>query len=653
MKERKIKKLLAVILTLGLFSGVCASSLSAQDEILKKVAAYEYGQDEEILARLRDYVRANLNSPESRRHCEEKLAEFLSSKATLAAKMAVCRLLRVIGTSVSVPVLEGMLLQAETSDMARYALEKIPGASADRAFLQGLSRSSGKVRIGIISSLGQRKVQDSVPLLEKLLYGSDSSAAAAAATALGQIATSEAASVLSKALAKTRGGLRTQAAASLLKCAEEFQAGEELKTAASIYGELLAANLPELIRQAAVKGMIAASGNASRELVIDMLKGKEKELYAPAISMVKDVFDESTIQEVCALLPGLPAESQVQLLPVLSLFRTEAVLSAVSGAARSPESTIRVSALKALEKVGDASTVEFLARQAAKADGEEQMAARSSLWGLSGSDIDQAILLILVKASDPDIQNELITSVGERRIYAGKSLLLDKASSSSPKSRLPAIKALKDVASPSDMPLLINLLLKAKEETEQEETGNTLAAVAGKIPRPIGRANAIKEMLPSVKDIKGRCALYRVLGRIGDDSSLSLLRRALAEGSAEVYDASVRALADWPTIAPRDDLFQIAQTSSNPVHQVLALRAYLRMVEMEEHRSPQAAVRSLKEALAIARRPEEKKTILAILPRFACKDGLNLAESLKEDEGVKAEAIIALEKIKAELEKQR
>ena len=58
-------------------------------EILQEAATYEYGQDDEILSRLRDYIQSHRNSPESRRHCEEQLLLLLKSNATLTLKLRI------------------------------------------------------------------------------------------------------------------------------------------------------------------------------------------------------------------------------------------------------------------------------------------------------------------------------------------------------------------------------------------------------------------------------------------------------------------------------------------------------------------------------------------------------------------------------------
>ena len=617
--------------------------------ILQKISTYDFGKDEEVLSQLRSYVRSIRNSQHARSECEAKLAEFLDSRATLAAKMAVCRQLREIGTSASVLALERMLLKEETSDIARYALEKIPDDSAEKALIQALDKTRGKVRLGILSSLGNRKAEKAVPALEKLMNKSDPATAAAAATALGHIASPQASDVLLKSLARSSGKLRDRIGSSLLNCAQEYTVSKNLKAASAILDSLMNAKLSLPIRQSAMKGRIRTSGDKeARSMIVQALKSEVFELHAPAISQIGDIFDDSNIHEVCILFPGLPTASQVQLLEALSCYQDDAARSTAVEAIKSPEMEVRIAALKALEKLGDESSVELLVLHAAQARGKEQEAARNSLWGLRGEDVNNAILLNLVKMQGPDIQNELIRSVAERRIEEGLELLLARARSSDSGNRLEAIKAIKDIASSSDLPRLVELHLSLKEERDQMEMASTIAVVAGKSPQLVGRARAILTALSQTEDVPQRCSLFRVLGKIGDDSSLPVLRKGLAESNPDFKDAAVRALAEWPTPTPREDLLQVARTTKNTVHKVLALRAYIQMVGMEPYRSPRMAVRSLQEVLDLAR-AEEKKLILGTLPAFAGPEALALAESLLKEKEVEAEAKLAVKIIKEAL----
>jgi HEAT repeat protein len=622
------------------------------DDILKRLATYEGGLNSEAFWSLRNYVLAYKDVAEARLACEEKLLAFLGSEATSVAKMAVCRQLRVIGGERSVPVLEKMLLQKETSDMARYALEKIPADAADKALLNALPTSKGDIKLGIISSLGQRKTQAAVSMLGAMILDSKNDIASAVVFALGRIGGKEAAGVLTAALGKTKGELQAQIGSALLVCAENFMALKDAGAAAGIYNQLLGPKLPAALRRAAMSGKIAAAGDQAASVILAALEGADQDMKMPAIGMVKKVFDASSITPICALLPELPESGQVQLLAVLAEYPASQVLAPVLQAARSPQEPVRMAGLKALEKVGDASSVAFLAEAAAKSQRKEQEIARTSLWGLKGREVDEEVISLMAKQPADDVLNELLMSIGERRIFAGKAWLVMNEESSSAKVRQTALRALKVIGTPSDVPGLLDLLVKTENEQEQAEIENAVVALARKISNPLARSGAVKGKLDKEKDIKNKSKLFHVLGRIGDDSALPLLREALMDPDAEVVDAAVRALAIWPTVTAKDDVLQINRTAKNEVHEILTLQAYVRLVGLERFRSPESAVRDLKLAFSLSDRPEEKRLVLGILPNFACPDAQGFAESLLEFDDIKAEAQVAVDKIKKKLEKE-
>jgi len=621
------------------------------DEILRRLASYEYGQNEGVLWDLRNYVRSMKDIPESRLACEEKLLAFLDSQATPAAKMTVCRQLRIIGSEKSIPVLEKLLLQKDTSDMARYALEKIPGEAADKALLKALANSKNDAQLGVISSLGKRKTQAAVSALGALILDSKKDISSAAVFSLGRIGGKEATGLLSAALEKVKPDLQAQIASALLICAEDFRALHSTDSASGIYSQLLGLKLPAELRRAAMSGKIATAGDQAAKTTLSALEAADQDMYVPAIGMVKSVFNASNIASVCALLPKLPEASQVQLLAVLAEYPKDPGLSTILQAAQSAQQAVRVAGLKALEKVGDASTVEFLAAAAAKSSGKEQDAARTSLWGIKGREIDEAVLSALAKQPADDVLNELILSIGERQIFAAKNLLVKQTGSPSAKVRQNSLRALKVIGTPSDISGLLDLLFKTENEQEQVEIENTVASLAKKISNPLARSGAIKAKLEKETNIKNKCVLFYVLGRIGDDSALPLLREALNDPHVEVVDAAVRALAVWPTATAKDDVLQINETTKNDVHEILTLQGYVRMISLEKYRAPEAAVKDLKLAYGLADRPEEKKLVLGVLPNFACPGALEFAQSLLEFNDIKAEAQAAVDKIKKKLEK--
>ncbi len=648
-----------ILVVFMILAGTCfplraqtAAASASLDQILKELSTYDGGIDSAPFWKLRDYVYARKDTPAGRGECETKLLEFLGTKATPVAKMAACRMLRLIGTDTSVPVLQAMLLDKDSADMAMYALVKIAGAAVDRALLQTLPRVDGATKTAVIAALGERRSGEAVPDLAPLLKPGNEFAAASA-LALGEIGGEPAAGALVSALTRAPADLKPVIAASVMKCAEAFAAAKNERMALPLYNVLLGDSaLPASIRKGALIGRISTSGDQAGAVLLEQLKGADAGMQEVAILKIKDIVKPDAIGSVAALLPGLPEVSQVKLLAVLSGYPKARVLPAVLQAAKSSSAPVRIAALKALESVGDTSTVSFLSETAARARGPEQSAARGALNLLKGRQVDDAVLTLLAAKPPEEVQVELLLAIAERRNFAAKSAVSALLDSSPSRVRIQALRTMRVIGTPSDMPAILAFLIKTGEESERAEAETTVAALAQKIINPDGRANSVKEMLASEKGAKARVRLCGVLGRIGDDSALPALRTAAKDQNEEIVDAAVRALAAWPTPAARDDLTLLARESKNETHRLLALQGVLRMIGLERNRRPEAVVADLKQISLLVSRPEEKRLILGTLTRFACADALALAEAFLGDGSVKAEAQAAAGKIKAQLAKK-
>jgi HEAT repeat protein len=658
---------LAVLLGLSLFAPAGMAAAPAQqsdqvkraqgltydslDAILRDLANYKFDQGVGAPLALRAYIFSRKDDPAARKDCEAKLLAFLQTNPAPGGMMAACRSLSLIGGTASVPVLEAMLVKPETTDPARYALERIPGEEADRALLAALGKTQGDARRGIVSSLGYRATAAAAPALEKLINGTDTVIAGDAVKALGKIGTAEAGHVLISFLDRAKGAQKGEAASALLFCAAAWRRAGKTSEAAAVYDKLLAAGLPDVDRQAAFRMKLSLAGQGGQDIILKALAGKDAALFTPAIAMIHMAFDKSNIGQVLPFMTNLPEDAQVQLTAVLAGYPSDTVLPAILKAAGSPYLTVRMEALRSIGKIGNASVAGFLASRAAATMGDEQAAARETLWRLKGSDVDAAVVDRLAKESDDDIKAELIQAAGERRIAAAKPVLMETVHGGGQSLKAKAAASLRSIATYADLRDLLGLLTTLDDETTREAMQDTAAAAARTNPRPLARAGAVAALFADEKEAKKKGDLLRVLGKIGDDSTLPVVRRALAEPNEGVVDAAVRAMADWPGIAARDDVFGIAQNSPNLTHRVLALRAYVAMVGRETFRTPNAAVADLEKGMALASRPEEKKLVLGLLPQFPCEKGLGIAESLLTDPAVKAEAKAAADRIRQSLRK--
>ncbi len=380
------------------------------------------------------------------------------------------------------------------------------------------------------------------------------------------------------------------------------------------------------------------------EIVLDILKGDEQEMHAVAIAMAKEMPGEEITKALAKELPNLPAISQVQLLSALADRGDRAALPAVVEATKVKDESVRIAALKTLGQLGDVSNVMLLAQTAAVTIGAEQKAARESLYRLRGSEVDERILTSIPQA-EPGIKVELVRSIAERNMYAGVKTLLKTAQDSDSKVRLESFKALRVVAGQEYLPALIELLINVQSEAERREAEKTIATIARRIDEPSCRTEAVLAALPSVTEVKSRCSLLSVLGKVGNDNSLPVLIAVLKDDDVNVQDTAISALSKWPNPAPINELLKIAQNSDNERHRILALRGFIRLIGLDGNRPAKDTISMYRQAMSLAPDAPLKRRVLSGLANVKSFVALEMAAEYLEDKTLQQEAEFAVVKI--------
>lgn len=239
-----------------------AAQGSEMDQLLAQVKTYDFGDSREALTKLSDMIRQAYGDADKLQEIEKALLGVLDSDAKYAGKQYVCRELSIIGTDQSVPVLGKMLTDEKLSDMARYALERIPGEAADNALVKALPEAKGNAQIGIVNSLGERHCRAAAGAIAKLTGSSDQVLAGAAIAALGKIGGPDAAAALSKAKDSAPDKLKMVAYDACLKCADQMVADGKSAEARKMYQSLYTTpGVPQLVRAAALRGMLSAASS--------------------------------------------------------------------------------------------------------------------------------------------------------------------------------------------------------------------------------------------------------------------------------------------------------------------------------------------------------------------------------------------------------
>jgi HEAT repeat protein len=182
----------------------------------------------------------------------------LNSEISRDAKDYVCRKLTLVGTAAAVPTLASLLADENLAHMSRFALERIEASEAGQALRDALPKVSGKLKIGVVSSIGARRDSHAVPALSESLKDPDAAVSRAAAIALGNIGSGEAARALQAAGAPDEQA-RPAVVDAQLRCAEALLADNKKADALAIYKSLAGEQQSKLVRLAATRGMLACA----------------------------------------------------------------------------------------------------------------------------------------------------------------------------------------------------------------------------------------------------------------------------------------------------------------------------------------------------------------------------------------------------------
>ncbi len=226
---------------------VALPTLEQSFELLKE---FKVGTDSTVLIPIERAVMEVHGNETARAALEKRLVAYLGGSHSSVTRSFVCRQLVLIGSAASVSAVTPLVLDEELSVHARNVLEHIPGPESEKALRDALGQAKGRTRIGVINSVAARRDAASTPALIKIL-GEDPDSAAAAAKALGEIGTSEAAKALTAARGKGPALVQKAVVDGTLICADRLVAAGQRPQAITLLESLTEASQPEHVRLAA------------------------------------------------------------------------------------------------------------------------------------------------------------------------------------------------------------------------------------------------------------------------------------------------------------------------------------------------------------------------------------------------------------------
>ncbi|MCX5676138.1 MAG: HEAT repeat domain-containing protein [Planctomycetota bacterium] len=572
------------------------------------------------------------------------LAAKLGAATPQLARVWLLRQLQLIGRAEAVPAVAALLDDKDPliRESARRALQWNPAPEAAATLRAALDKAADPAwRVAMINALAGRNDAASAPAIVKALGDKDESVVAAALAGLGNLGGADAAKALAAARTTVPAKLRAAATDAYLKCGDLLVKEGKKDEAAAIFQAVFVPAEPEATRLAALRGLVAANGEKAIPLVAEVLAGKEESMKAVALSFIQDIPGPGATAAMVGLLAKLSPSSQAALLTQLGVRGDATAKAAVVEATRNADAGVRAAALGALGYLGGAAEVPLLG-QAAAGSGPDADAARAALVQMRGPEAAQAMIAAAAKG-DPKVRAAVIAALASRKAVEAAPVLATAAADADATVRSEALKALEAVGDEKTLPALIAVLTKAQATEDQQGAERAILAICSRASNKDACLRPVLAALGGAK-MPARGTLLRALGRLGGTGAVGPVRAALNDPDAAVKDAAVRALADWPDATVAADLLAIAKTETKQTLQVIALRGYLRLAGLPDCPAAEK-VKMCQEALAVAKRPDEKKLILGVLGDVNTAEAFLMTVPMLQEQPVREEAAQASTKI--------
>ena len=582
---------------------------------------------------------------------------MLRSDAAEADKAIACKHLAVKGSAAAVGDLAKLLGNEHLASWARIPLEAIPGPEASAALRQAAGSLSGRLLVGVINSIGMRRDKDATDLLAARLGDADAEVAAAAAAALGRIGTPATAAVLSKNLAAAGPRLDDVAQGGIV-CAERLLAEGNAAAAATLYDTVRTAKVSEQRVAEATRGLILARGKDGIPLLVETLRSPSRRLVNIGLFTARELLDGPRSGEVdmalaaeATRLAGTGGGDRAALVVNVLADRnadggaSPDLRALVLTWAGSGPQAVRLAALRAAGRIGDASAVEpllTLATDAAVTD-----AARAALVALPGDSVDRVVLARMSGAS-PTLMPILLGVIGQRRIPAVAQLKPLLAGSDG-SVRLATLEALGNVVDLANLGLLVDAVQKPRDAAEGEAAEKALLAACVRMPDREACATTLATAVAAASG-ETKIKLLDIVGEVGGTKALATVAAAAKAGDESLADAATRLLGKWMTADAAPVLLDLAAAPIGEKYQTRAFRGYIRIAR--QFALPDAERAEMcRKALAAAKEESDRKTILEILPRYPSAATLAVAEEATKLPGLEAEARAAAAAVRAKLPK--
>lgn len=562
-----------------------------------------------------DAIASRLAGPDAA--VAQSAARALGNIGTPQAAKALEAALAGASGAQQLAVVEGLLRAAE----ALSAEGQSPAAQAIYDRLRGLDKAPQQVRVAALRGAILSRGPAGIPLMLDAIRGSDWVLTAVAARAAMELKGTEVTVALCDELAKLPADKQVLLI-NALGYRRDASAGPAVLA--------VAANAPEAVRLAAVQNLTHLSYTPVLPLLAELALAGESELAEAARDCLANFPAKAADGRILAMLAHQDAKVRrlaVEMIGQRSIAGSTANLLKATADA---DETVRITAVKTLRDQAGAAELPALLKALVHARSSAEVQAA-----------ENAVSVVCSRQSGPASANVVIVKAEYGDLPAGSIADVTAKVTAMVKGGAAAVEASNgnfgDPASRRVKKLRVDYRVHDALLSKTVPEGETLVFTATATPPAI--VDAVCNALAGAQG-EPKLALLRTLRSAGGPKALATVQAATTDRDPQVKDTALRVLVDWPTPDALPSVAGLLKQPPTKTMKVLALRGFVRLVPQDA--APEAKkVESLREAMALADRDQEKQLVLSALGNVATADALTLVASHFENPALKEEACLA------------
>jgi len=569
------------------------------------------------------------------------LLESLEAAQDNEVKAFLIRQLQIAGRGEAVKPLSQLLRDKRLCEPATQALLAIRTPEVEKALLKSLSVVSDENKATIIKALGELGSQKAVKKIIKYSEGGDENLRSVALYALANIGDPRSENVLDRVSVTAPAYERVKAPSLYLLYAQRLAESGSHETCVRICRKMIenyTAPQESHIQSSALSILVSVLEKNAFNDLLAALHSPNKEFRWRALELANTIEGEEATAVWIGKMEDVSPEVQAEIITMLGQRGDKTALPSILKSLQSEEIIVRLAAIPAAAKLGELDVLEDLMGRLQTDQDDEARAVKQALMGYSADQVVPRAIEVF-EGMPPLGRIILIEILAERETTEHVDVVFSETKSEHKEIRMAALAGLEPLASESDLPRLIELLVETGDTEEISLIQNAAVVSANQIPVPELRADLFLGTLAGIEGAK-RVDLFSPLSRIGGEKALQTVVKETKSEDEMIQDAAVLTLSEWPDLSAADELFAICQSMENTEHIQMSIQGYVRLVndaELDDWRK----FSMLKEALEIQMGAEEKKIVFAGLGNVKIRASLNLVAQFLDDSELKEEAAIA------------